>query len=93
MMRRLPLAFALMALAIYIIVPTPDELVLPFLGYVFAQIFNIGIQTAVVWSFVAYLCLGFILLASSILIGGGVILKDLKKKLNDRRSPRSKWVF
>jgi len=91
MMKRTPLAFVLMVLAIYIIVPTPDELFIPFLGYFLARVFNIEVQTGVVWSVVAYLSLGFILLASSILIGGGVILKELKKRFNERRSHYIKW--
>jgi hypothetical protein len=78
MPRSLPLALALMAYGVYIIVPTPDELVIhPVVGYLFARTFDVSIQTGVLWSLGFYNCLGLVLLAVSLALGGRVVLEGL----------------
>jgi len=78
MPRSLPLAFALMAYGVYIIVPTPDELAIhPITGYLFTRTFNVSIQTGVLWSIGLYNALGFVLLALSLALGGRVVLDRL----------------
>ncbi len=78
MPRRLPLALALMAYSIFIIVPTPDELAIhPVVGYLFARLFNVSIQTGILWSIGFYNCVGLVLLAVSLALGGRVALNRL----------------
>ena len=82
MTRRMPLAVALMTYAIYIIVPTPDELALhPFVGYIFTRLFDVNIQTGILWSVGFYNSLGVVLLGVSLLIGGRVLLDEMRRNV------------
>jgi len=83
MMRRMPLSFALMAVGIYIVVPTPDEiLVHPFLGYMFSKAFNVNLQIGIMWSCTLYVSIGVMFLAGSIILGGRTIISELNNKLH-----------
>lgn len=83
MMRRIPLSFALMAVGIYIVIPTPDELLIhPFMGYLFSMAFNVNLQTGILWSCTFYVTLGVMFLAGSIIIGGRTIICELNNKVS-----------
>ncbi len=93
MPRRLPLAFALMASGVYIIVPTPDELVLhPLTGCLLSRYLNVSIQTGVIMSIGAYLVIGFAFLVSSIVIGGTVVLDELNRRMAERGAHLSRYI-
>lgn len=81
---RTPLSFALMAVGIYIVAPTPDELLIhPITGYVISRAFNVSLQTGVVWSCTAYISIGLLFLASSLLLGGRIILSELDMRVHE----------
>lgn len=93
MSRRLPLAFALMASGVYIIVPTPDELVLhPLMGCLLSRYLNVSIQTGVILSIGAYFVIGFAFLVSSIVIGGTVVLDELNHRMTERGARLSRYI-
>ncbi|MFH2111721.1 MAG: hypothetical protein ABIJ47_10745 [Candidatus Bathyarchaeota archaeon] len=82
MMRRLPLSFALLAVGIYIVVPTPDEILIhPFMGYMLSKAFNTSFKTGIIWSCTIYVSIGLIFLASSLLLGGRIILHEINSKI------------
>jgi len=77
----------MMAYAIYIIVPTPDELVLhPFMGYIFTRLFDVNIQTGIVWSVGFYNSIGLVLLGLSLLIGGRLVLDEMRRNVAAQRT-------
>ena len=93
MPRRLPLAFALMASGVYIIVPTPDELVLhPLTGCLLSRYLNVSIQTGVIMSVGAYFVIGFAFIVSSIAIGGTVVLDELSRRMVERGARLSRYI-
>ena len=82
MIRRVPLSFALLAVGLYIVVPTPDEILIhPFMGYMLSKAFNTSIKTGIIWSCTAYISIGILFLASSLLLGGRIILHELNSKI------------
>jgi hypothetical protein len=83
MMRRVPLSFALLTIGLYIVVPTPDELLIhPFTGYILSRAFNTSIKTGIIWSCTAYNSIGILFLASALLLGGRIILHELNSKIH-----------
>jgi hypothetical protein len=93
MPRRLPLAFALMASGVYIIVPTPDELVVhPLTGCLLSRYLHVSIQTGVMLSVGAYLSIGFAFIVSSIVIGGTVILDELNRRMAEEGAHLGRYI-
>ena len=93
MPRRLPLAFALMASGVYIIAPTPDELVVhPLMGCLLSRYLNVSVQTGVMLSIGAYLVIGFAFLVSSVVIGGTVILDELNRRMAEEGAHIGRYV-
>jgi hypothetical protein len=93
MMRRIPLSFALMAVGIYIVVPTPDELLLhPVMGLIFSKVFGVSLQTGIVWSCTMYTGLGLVFLAGSILLGGRIVVHELNNKVSSGTSSVIKGI-
>ena len=93
MPRRLPLAFALMASGVYIIVPTPDELVVhPLMGCFLSRYLNVSFQTGVMLSIGTYLVIGFAFIVSSIVIGGTVILDELNRRMAEEGAHLSRYI-
>ena len=93
MPRRLPLAFVLMASGVYIIVPTPDELVLhPLMGCLLSRYLNVSIQVGVIMSVGVYLVIGFAFLVSSIVIGGTVVLDELNRRMAERGANLGRYI-
>lgn len=84
MTNRTHLSFALMAAGIYMVAPTPDELLVhPLMGYVISRAFDVSFQTGVVWSCTVYIVIGLIFLATSLLLGGRVILCELDTRVHE----------
>ena len=93
MLRRLPLAFTLMTYGVYIIVPTPDELVFhPLMGSFLSRNLNISIQMGVIISAGAYFAIGFAFLASSIIIGGTLVLDELSRRITENVANLSRYI-
>jgi len=82
MMRRVPLSFALLAVGIYIVVPTPDEILIhPAIGYILSKAFNTSLQVGIIWSCTMYIGIGILFLASSLLLGGRIIMHEINSKI------------
>ncbi len=85
MNRRLPLALTLMMSGVFIVVPTPDELLIhPFIGYAYTIIFNIDLKTGIIWSIISYNTLGLFMILISLIIGGRFVLVELNNQMSQQ---------
>lgn len=81
--RNIPLAIALMMSGFFMVIPTPDELLIhPFIGYIYTILFNIDLKTGIIWSIISYNCLGVLMMLISIIIGGRYVLTELNTQIN-----------
>jgi len=93
MFRRLPLAYVLMASGVYVIAPTPDELIIhPFIGSLLSRYLNVSIQTGIIMSIEATFSIGFAFLLSSIVIGRTKILDELSRKIAENVAQLSRYI-
>ncbi len=85
MNRRLPLALTLMMSGVFIVVPTPDELLIhPFIGYAYTRIFNIDLKTGIIWSIISFNALGLFMILISLIIGGRFVLVELNNQMSQQ---------
>jgi len=85
MEKRLILAIVLLSLALYILVPSLDEVLIhPIFGLYLSQILEIPITHGVVLSVMIYRSVGVICLSAALLIGGAPILQKLKARFGRR---------
>ncbi len=85
MNRRLPLALTLMMSGVFVVVPTPDELLIhPFIGYAYTIIFNIDLKTGIIWSIISYNTLGLFMILISLIIGGRFVLVELNNQMSQQ---------
>ena len=83
--RRLPLALTLMMSGVFMVVPTPDELLIhPFIGYAYTRIFNIDLKTGIIWSIISYNTLGLFMILISLIIGGRFVLVELNNQMSQQ---------
>ncbi len=81
--RGLPLALTLMMSGIFVVIPTPDELLIhPFIGYIYSILFGIDLKTGIIWSIISYNTLGCLMIMAAIIIGGRCVLIELNTQLN-----------
>jgi len=86
MLRKVALSTFLLGFALYIFLPTPDELVIyPAVGLFLTYTFHISFLYAVVLVSVFYYGAGVISLVAALLIGGKPIYFTLKEKYRKRR--------
>jgi hypothetical protein len=80
--RTIVLSTFTLALGVYILYPTPDELFIhPALGLLFSEVFNIPIYIGILLSIVIYRAIGFVCLGVALLTGGKPIYRKLKEKM------------
>ncbi|MFH1179466.1 MAG: hypothetical protein V1710_03810 [Candidatus Bathyarchaeota archaeon] len=83
--RRLPLALTLMMSGVFMVVPTPDELLIhPFIGYAYTRIFNIDLKTGIILSIISFNALGLFMILISLIIGGRFVLVELNNQMSQQ---------
>ena len=85
--RKVAFSVSLLVLSIYILLPTPDEIVIhPILGFFLANLFNLNLIYAVLLSVVVYRAVGLACLLAALLIGGKPIYHKLKERMKRRET-------
>ena len=86
MKERLAFSLALMGVALFVIIPTPDEMLIhPTIGYLLSHTFNTSLQSGIIWSIILYDGLGFLILLVSIALGGEYVLNELNTRIADKK--------
>lgn len=86
MLRKVALSTFLLAFALYIFLPTPDELfIYPTVGVFLTYTFHISFLLAVVLITIFYYGAGAVSLMAALLIGGKPIYYSLKEKYRKKR--------
>lgn len=76
-------ALALLAVSVYILFPTPDELfIYPTLGLAFSSLFGISLLSGQIISAALYRLIGVIVLIFALVIGGKPIYKKFKSRVS-----------
>ncbi len=89
LLRRVAFSVSLLALSVYILLPTADEIIIhPILGLFLANILNLPLVYGVFLSIIIYRGLGFACLVSALIIGGKPVYCKLKERM--RREPNVK---
>lgn len=87
-LRRFAFSVSLLALSMYILLPTPDEIIIhPLLGWFLTNILNLPLIYGLMLSIIIYRSLGFTLLAVALLIGGKPIYYKLKERMRKKPTP------
>jgi hypothetical protein len=90
-LRKVAFSTLLFSESVYILLPTPDELVIyPVLSLFFAYAFHLPIVYGVLLSMILYRGLGSLCIIGALVIGGKPIYYKLKGKLNMRRTEDQK---
>ena len=93
MKERLAFSLALLGVALFVIIPTPDEMLIhPTIGYLLSSTFNMSIQSGIIWSIILYDGLGFLILLASIALGGEHVLKELNTRIDDKKSHLIEYI-
>jgi hypothetical protein len=90
-LRKIAFSAVLFSESVYILLPTPDELVIyPVLRLYFAYAFHLPIVYGALLSMILYRGLGSLCMIGALVIGGKPIYHKLKGKLNIRRTEDQK---
>jgi len=79
------LATTFAAIAIFLLIPLPDEiLVVPALAKGFQHLLQIEFARAATYAYLFYKSIGIIFLILAVILGGSILLERFKKKVRDR---------
>jgi hypothetical protein len=93
-LRKVAFSAVLFSASVYILLPTPDELVIyPVLSLFFAYAFHLPIVYGVLLSMILYRGLGGLCMLGALVIGGKPIYHKLKGKLNIRKTVDQKKQY
>jgi len=85
-LRRVVISACLLGLGVYILLPTPDEIVIhPTLGLLLSYALNINIAYSVLLSVIIYRGIGSLCILCAILLGGNSAYKQLKERLKKKK--------
>lgn len=88
-LRKVAFPSFLLGTSLYILLPTPDELVIyPVLGLFLSYIFQMPFVYGVLLSMIIYRGVGVGCLFSALLIGGKPVYRSLREKFKQKRSRR-----
>jgi hypothetical protein len=89
-MRKAAFSAFLLSTSLYILLPTPDELIIyPVLGFSFSYVFHFSLIYGVLMAAIIYRSTGVVCLISSFFIGGKIIYNMFKEKIRKILSNRS----
>ena len=88
LLRMVAFSVSLLALSLYILLPTADEIIIhPIFGLFLANAFNLPLVLGVFLSIIIYRGVGFACLLSALLIGGKPMYCKLKERV--RKKPKA----
>jgi len=89
--KRVSVALVLLGLSLYILVPSPDEIIIhPSLGLLLSQIFGLPFASGILLSAILYRVVGVGCLLSALLLGGRPIFQKLKARLKGTENAKTK---
>jgi hypothetical protein len=79
MEKNISIAIVLMGVSLYIILPTPDEIVVyPAFGFIFSNLFNMPFIQGAFLAIIGYHTVGVLCMTGSFLLGGKQMLEKLR---------------
>ena len=90
-LRKVAFSVSLLALSVYILLPTADEIIIhPILGLFLANVLNLPLIYGVLLSIIIYRGIGIACLLGALLIGGKPIYYKLKERVRKNQKPKKK---
>lgn len=85
-LRRIAISIALLGLGVYILLPTPDEIIIhPAFGFLLSYALNTNIAYGVLLSVIIYRGIGCLCILCAILLGGKSAFKQLIERLKKKK--------
>jgi hypothetical protein len=89
MEKNISIAIILMGVSLFIILPTPDEIVIyPAFGFILSKLYNMPFIQGAVLTVIGYHTVGVLCMSGSLLLGGKQMLEKLREGIREYLHPQ-----